>query len=212
MTTIRPIHHHRIPRHPERAGAILLLACALPLLAAGCGGSQAADTAGGTSGTSGATSADEGASPAAGSSAPPQDLDLPPRFSELIRAEMREIEGAMQEELSHLARAEAAEGAELARRIEASFVMKARMSDAERKELRSLLPETFLAFDRDFHRRAGRMAKAFEAGDFDTAADLYAEMNRACVRCHSRFATERFPAFTGGGAGADGRGPASPDS
>lgn len=125
----------------------------------------------------------------------PSELHLPAPYLRLIRAEMLEIEGAMQEELGHLARGEARRGAEVARQIHQSFVLKQRLSEEERKELASLLPERFLRLDREFHGRAEGLAEAFEQGDFTAAAELYSAMTRACVRCHGRFATDRFPAL-----------------
>ena len=179
----------------------LIPATLLALLPLACGpATGGGEDAGGQSPAAEATGAQ-----AADGGGEPTELELPKKFLELIRAEMKEIETAMQEELGHLARAEAAEGARVARSIHESFVMEQQMTDEERQELRSLLPATFLAFDKDFHARAERMAGAFERGDFTTAAALYSEMTQACVRCHSRFATERFRGFVGGEpAGDDG--------
>lgn len=128
----------------------------------------------------------------------PVRLDLPERFRALIRSEMVQIEAAMQEELRHLARAEGTEGAAVARQIHESFVMKQQLTPEDREQLRTLLPPDFVALDQGFHQKAAEMADAFDRGDFPAAADLYGELTRACVRCHGRFAAERFAGLADG--------------
>lgn len=130
-------------------------------------------------------------------------LDLPEPYRELIRSEMKEVESAMGRLLGHLVRAEAREGAEVAHAVHDSFVLAQRMTAEQRRELRSLLPPTFVALDREFHHRAELLAEALEGGDFFAAAAHHAELSRACVTCHSRFATDRFPAFAAAGAGGE---------
>lgn len=194
------------PYPPTRWPVALLLAAAVALLPLACGPAEGSDH--GTEaplGPSSGPSPEPSDDPGGGSSRPtggPSDLDLPTPYLRLIRAEMLEIEGAMQEELGHLARGEPHRGAEVARQIHQSFVLKQRLSEEERKELASLLPERFLTLDREFHGRAERLAQAFEQRDFTAAAELYSEMTRACVRCHGRFATDRFPALAGEDDGA----------
>lgn len=128
---------------------------------------------------------------------------LPPRYQELIREEMRQIEGAMQELLPALVRGEAEAGARLARGIEQSFVMRRQLAEEERHELHRLLPEEFLHLDHGFHLEAGALAEHLEGGDFAAAAASYAGMTRSCVACHTRFAGHRFPAFQDPPAGSD---------
>lgn len=177
------------PSDARRAGGfVLVLLAALALLAPGCSGrAQTAPEASGGSGRA--------------------ELELPARYRNLLRAEMREIEGAMQELLGSLARGEAENGARLARRIEQSFVLRRELSAEERRELHALLPEEFLQLDRSFHGEAGALADALERPDFQAASESYAAMARACVDCHSRFAAERFPGFRkAAGAGGHGEG------
>lgn len=177
------------PSAARRAGGpILVLLAALALVAPGCTGrTQAAPEASAVSGRT--------------------ELELPPRYRNLLRAEMREIEGAMQELLGSLARGEAEDGALLARRIEQSFILRRELSAEERRELQDLLPEELLRLDHAFHGEAGALAGALERRDFQAASESYAAMSRGCVDCHSRFAAERFPGFqSAAGAGGPGGG------
>ena len=176
------------PSAARRAGGFALVLLALALVAPGCSGrAQTAPEASGGSGRA--------------------ELELPARYQTVLRAEMLEIEGAMQELLGRLARGEAESGARLARRIEQSFVLRRELSAEERRELQDLLPEEFLDLDRSFHREAGNLAGALERRDLQAASESYAAMSRACVDCHSRFAAERFPGFRkAAGAGGPGGG------
>lgn len=87
--------------------------------------------------------------------------------------------------------------AEQARRIRDSFVLKQKLSAAQKKEI-ATLPQQFISADRSFHELAASLA---EAGDRQKPAlerFYFEEMTRSCQNCHQDFAGGRFEGFAGG--------------
>lgn len=125
----------------------------------------------------------------------PEKLELPDSLLSALRAEMQQIEAAMGTLLSQLAQAQAAPAAATARSIENTFILKQELSAEALQQLVSLLPEPFLALDRNFHGNAAKLAAAAEQGDYSGAIELYSQMSQACISCHQQYATKRFPDF-----------------
>lgn len=125
----------------------------------------------------------------------PEKLELPDSLLSVLRAEMQQVEAAMGILLSQLAQAQAAPAAATARNIENTFILKQELSAEALQQLLSLLPESFLAMDRNFHGNAAKLATAAEQRDFSGAIELYNQMSQACINCHQQYATKRFPEF-----------------
>lgn len=123
----------------------------------------------------------------------PNPLDLPQRLHQLLRQEMAQVEAAMMQLQSHLARGRRDEAAATARRIHESFILKQKLTKQELQELQSRLSDAFLKRDRSFHREAKKLAEAAENGRFMEAAKHFGTMTEACVACHREHAAERFP-------------------
>ncbi len=180
----------------RRLTAVVLAA----LAAAACGTPAARPTGGATAAPAPAGPATAPA--AAPAPAPPTTARgwtserLPARTRDLWRAEMRQIEPAMGRLLSLIARGDGRMGALVAAQVRDGFVLPRATADGgegAEPDLAARVPAKFLEIDRSFHQRAGLLATALEQGDFRLASEVYAEMTRACVNCHSRFATHRFP-------------------
>lgn len=157
----------------------------LLLMITACGASDRPSSAGGGDDADPMAAADTAAATAV----------VPARYQGLIRSEMTRVEPAMQQLLSLIARGNATMGAHVAREIEGTFVLKGSMTPAERQEMAAALPAGFVEIDRQFHHRAGELADRLERGDFGGAVEVYSDMTRACVTCHSRYARHRFPAL-----------------
>lgn len=187
------------PLRPTAFAALLLLVLLAVLPLAGCGGGseEAAETPETAAPTQPAPTAPAPAGPADVSSAAREYGDLPPQFRGLVRAEMTNLEPAMQRLMAFIARGDSRMGAFTARQIEETFVLKRSMTEEERQQMVSQLPEAFLELDREFHAKAGEVAQALDAGRFREASDLYGEMTRLCVSCHGRYALGRFPRLAG---------------
>lgn len=124
----------------------------------------------------------------------PGQVKLPDYLLVVLRTEMRQLEVAMGKLLSNLAQGNP-EAAEVAQNIHNSFILKQELSETDLKKLVSLLPEEFLKLDRGFHATAKKLVESVHQNEFNTAIQLYGEMAQTCVACHTRYASERFPAF-----------------
>lgn len=120
-------------------------------------------------------------------------LDLPPKLAGLLRREMIELDTGMHTLHSALVRGDGERAAETAQKIHDSFILKRELSKEELKTLVSQLPKDFVKRDRALHETSAELAEAARQDDFETAAERYGEMTRACVGCHSAHAAERFP-------------------
>jgi hypothetical protein len=111
-------------------------------------------------------------------------------------AEMQNLDSGLQRTLSAVARADWATAERTAREIKGSFILEQRLDSMQRAELHRVLPEPFLALDREFHSWAERLALAAKAADADLAAFYAYKLTEGCVSCHARYAQHRFPGFS----------------
>jgi len=88
-----------------------------------------------------------------------------------------------------------------ARSIHESFVLAGEITQAQREEIASRLPEGFVAADHAFHELAERLAEAGRQGDPRLERLWYQEMTRACQACHADYAGSRFPGLVEDGGG-----------
>ncbi len=112
----------------------------------------------------------------------------------LLSMEMLQIEQGMHKIFSHMVRGDYQEVNKIALNIRDSFILKRKLTKAQRAELRKL-PKAFLQLDQSFHEAAGDLANAAEFGDKDTVVEYYQKMVGKCVQCHANFATHRFKNF-----------------
>ncbi len=122
-------------------------------------------------------------------------LGLSSETRALLTEEMMHVEEGMKEIFSHMVRGEYESVVKIATDIQESYIFKKRLTDIQRKELKSNLPKEFIALDRSFHESAGKMAEAAEFSEKKEVAAAFYEMSQKCVACHSQFATHRFTTF-----------------
>lgn len=122
-------------------------------------------------------------------------LQLPAELRDALRAEMREVQQAMQELVPAIAAGDWEGVAKLARQIEGSYLLKQKLDEKQRKALHEALPEGFLQLDREFHALAGMLAHVTHAPHVELVSFYYYKLADGCLTCHSRYARERFPAF-----------------
>jgi len=120
---------------------------------------------------------------------------LPVRLRMLLTREMMAVESAMQGMFANLTRGRWDSAAALARRVHRSFVLKQEMTDEERETLKSTVPADFIQMDKQFHEDALELAEAAENRNASKVKRQFAQMTTACVECHRRFATHKFPGF-----------------
>ncbi len=125
----------------------------------------------------------------------PEGLALPDDLRALLGEEMNQIDEGMQTLVADLSAGRWHDVASTAKAIQASYILKQRLSVEQRHQLHELLPSHFQELDKAFHHDAGRLAAAAEAGDTDVAGLYYSRLVQGCMNCHSRFAGEAFPGF-----------------
>ena len=131
--------------------------------------------------------------PVAGQAGEPVTPDLTPKLDRLLRREMQAIDEAMRAIFSAIARGDHATVADKADGIRASFILKQNLTPADRQDLKAAVPQAFVQLDRAFHQDAAALAEAAGERDVERELELFQQMSRRCVACHSRFVSDRFP-------------------
>ncbi|MDT8376336.1 MAG: hypothetical protein RQ867_06280 [Mariprofundaceae bacterium] len=140
-----------------------------------------------------------GAAPVPASAAEPhtpqQGIILSPDVLNLLRAEMREIAGGVQDIALYLAIADWRSIVKTSEKIRASYIMEKKLTTAQATELERALPEQFKLLDAEFHQRAEKLGDAATAHDPELVTFHYSRLIESCTRCHATFAGNRFQGF-----------------
>ncbi len=122
-------------------------------------------------------------------------LVLQPDLLTLLQAEMREITTGVQKIPVAIAQADWETLAQTGKSIQSSYIMAKALTKEQVEALETGLPDRFKQIDSEFHARAGKLAHAAEAKDFELASYHYSRLIESCAQCHSLYAQARFPAF-----------------
>jgi hypothetical protein len=122
-------------------------------------------------------------------------LVLTPKLRAALVAEMAGLKTAIAELSVALASGEWGEAAARAERIRDSYILKQKLSRAERETLERTLPAEFRALDERFHRHAANLAHAACMQDHELAVFYLAKLQEGCGGCHARYATHTFRGF-----------------
>lgn len=114
----------------------------------------------------------------------------------LLIREMQAIAQAMGLVHTAIVKGEHETVASEAGKIHESFVLAREITQAQREEIASRLPEGFVVADRTLHELAARLAEAGRQGDPRLERLWFQEMTRACQACHADYAGSRFPGLT----------------
>ena len=128
-----------------------------------------------------------------------QGVQLSPSLLALLNQEMGLIQQGMMDMVPAIAAGEWDKVSTLGQQIKESFILKQKLTDAQKEELHRVLPQQFIEMDMDFHKSAGMLAHAAEMKNADVVNFYFFKMNTACVSCHGKYATERFPGLAKGG-------------
>ena len=120
---------------------------------------------------------------------------LPPDLMSLLQAEMREITIGVQKIPVAIAQADWKGIHRTGESIRSSYIMAKTLTREQVETLKSSLPDRFKQLDSAFHARAGDMAQAAQARDFELVSYHYSRLIEGCAQCHSLYAKTRFPAF-----------------
>ncbi len=119
----------------------------------------------------------------------------------LLVAEMVAIENGMKNLVSAISSGEWEKVTSIAQNIGNSFIMKQKLTTAQKDELHRVLPAQFIEMDQDFHSSAGMLAHAAGMKNADVVNFYFFKLNSACVACHTKYATQRFPGLAKGNEG-----------
>ena len=81
-------------------------------------------------------------------------------------------------------------------KMKSSYLLKQSLTENQKKELHSVLPDEFIKKDQRFHYLAGMLEHAAKYEKTELVNFYFSEMNESCVGCHAVFATHRFPALS----------------
>ena len=123
-------------------------------------------------------------------------VQLSPGLLALLNQEMGLIQQGVMDMVPAMAAGEWDKVADIGQKIKKSFILKQKLTDAQKEELHRVLPQHFIEMDMDFHKSAGMLAHAAENKNADVVNFYFYKMNAACVACHGKYATERFPGLT----------------
>jgi len=123
------------------------------------------------------------------------EFRLSPELRQLLVAEMRAVQDGMMSLIPAISSGNWQAIAEIGRKLHDSYIMKQELSKSQIEELHHSLPVRFRELDHSLHHSAGMLAHAAEEKNAEVVNFYFFKLNEACVSCHSKFATHRFPGF-----------------
>ena len=118
---------------------------------------------------------------------------LTDRLKDLLTKEMQQVSQATAKLALAIVAGEHASTNELGVAIRDSFILKKSLTKQDKKDLMNAVPPEFVALDRHFHSLAGKLAHAAEMKDSELQGFYFSKLLEACVACHTKFASDRFP-------------------
>ncbi len=129
----------------------------------------------------------------AASATEPVTPKLTDKLDRLLREEMRSIQSAMGQIHSAIVMGQHGKVAEQAQNIHDSFILQQSLTEQDRKDLMSAVPEGFIKLDKEFHQLAAALAEAGRTDDTEKQNRLFGKMTGNCIQCHSTYVSDRFP-------------------
>jgi len=129
----------------------------------------------------------------AATAAEPVTPELTDKLDRLLREEMRSIQTAMGQIHSAIVMGQHDKVAKQAQDIHDSFILQQSLTEQDRKDLMSAVPEGFIKLDKEFHKLAASLAEAGRNDDTEKQHKLFGKMTGNCIQCHSTYVSDRFP-------------------
>ncbi len=120
-------------------------------------------------------------------------LHLSHDLKAVLNQEMNEIQEGMMKMIPAISAGNWEVIADVAARIENSFILKQELTREQIEELHDSLPAEFVEMDHGFHSTAGKLAHAAHEHDGELVNFYFYKLHTQCTKCHSKYATERFP-------------------
>jgi len=122
-----------------------------------------------------------------------KSISFPPEIKPLITEEMQALQQGMREIVPALVSGNWAQLEEIGRHMRDSYIIKQKLTKAQKKALKASLPGSFKKVDKAFHESAGELSSAAKERNMEQVIFYYVKMTEACVSCHSQHARQRFP-------------------
>lgn len=122
-------------------------------------------------------------------------VDLSPDLRNLLSQEMLQLQKGMIEILPLYVSGRWAEIVSIASKMEVSYVLNQSLSEEQKHELHSKLPNAFIELDQQFHYLSGMLEHAAKMEKAELVGFYFSKMSEICVSCHTQYATHRFPAL-----------------
>ena len=120
---------------------------------------------------------------------------LSPELRELLKNEMLALQKGMMSIIPAYVAGHWSEIENIAHKMKNSYILKQRLTDEQKKELHSTLPESFIKLDQQFHYLSGMLNHAAKNKKPELVGFYFSKLSESCVSCHSQYAVHKFPAF-----------------
>jgi len=113
----------------------------------------------------------------------------------ILNQEMNEIQEGMMKIIPAISAGNWETIANIAKKIKNSFILKQKLTQKQIEELHGSLPAEFIEMDHNYHSTAGKLAHAALQHDGELVNFYFYKLHSQCIKCHSKYASERFPNF-----------------
>lgn len=120
-------------------------------------------------------------------------INLPAKIRRVLAAEMNAVQRGITSLAIAIPAGKWKDIVETGRGMKKGYVLKKKLSAGEYRKFQQSLPEGYRALDSEFNIITGRMVRAAEKYDMDLVTREFRTLIGNCVRCHSRYAEDRFP-------------------
>jgi hypothetical protein len=121
------------------------------------------------------------------------ELHLSHDLRVILNQEMNGIEGGMMKIIPAISSGNWETIANIAKKIKDSFILKQKLTQKQLEELHRSLPAEFIEMDQSFHATAEKLAHAAYQHDGELVNFYFYNLHSQCLKCHSKYASERFP-------------------
>ena len=113
----------------------------------------------------------------------------------LLSQEMLGIEKGMKDIMSSIIAGDYENIEKTAKNIKNSFILEQKLTSAQKQELHTKLPQSFIKQDSAFHNDAKMLEHVANSKNPELTHFYFTKMVNACISCHQTFAQEKFPLF-----------------
>lgn len=124
---------------------------------------------------------------------PTASQKLSPRLRQLLIKEMLALQKGMKLLVAAIISGNWDKASDIGSKIHDSYILKQKLTKAQAEELHRTLPVSFQEMDQALHQYAAKLAQAAKNKNAELTVFYFYKMTDACLGCHTRYATHRFP-------------------